>query len=178
MGVVYVVGVSMTPFGRYIDKSVKQLTNEAVTAALDDAALGKKAVGAAYFSNTTQGLLEGQYLVPGEMALRDMGFEGILMMNVENACASASSAFHSAYLSVKAEMTEVALAVGTDKMYDGDKTKSFKIFDGALDVHRVEDTFADLGVLGEGVEPPEGTNTPTGSAAPSWMFMPVSQNSI
>jgi len=170
MGNVYVIGVSMTPFGRFYEKSVKQLTDEAVTEALNDAALEKSAVGAAYFANTTQGLLEGQYLVPGEMALRDMGFEGIPMMNVENACASASSAFHSAYLAVKAEMTEVALAIGADKMYDQDKAKSFKIFDGALDVHNVDATFAGLEALGEGVEPPNGTKLPNGQRSP---FMDV-----
>ena len=173
MGDVYVVGVSMTPFGRFFDKSVKQLTHEAVSAALNDATLDKESVGAAYFANTTQGLLEGQHLVPGEMALRDMGFEGIPMMNVENACASASSAFHSAYLAVKAEMAGVALAVGADKMYDADKAKSFKIFDGALDVHKVGDTFAGLEALGEGVEPPEGTNIPNGQRSP---FMDVYAN--
>jgi len=170
MGNVYVIGVSMTPFGRFFDKSVKQLTHEAVTAALSDASLEKGAVGAAYFSNTTQGLLEGQHLVPGQMALRDLGFEGIPMMNVENACASASSAFHSAYLAVKAEMSEVALSVGADKMYDEDKAKSFKIFDGALDVHRIDDTFAELEALGKGVEPPEGTTIPNGQRSP---FMDV-----
>lgn len=170
MGDVYVIGVSMTPFGRFYEKSVKQLTHEAVSAALTDAALEKEAVGAAYFANTTQGLLEGQYLVPGEMALRDMGFEGIPMMNVENACASASSAFHSAYLAVKAEMAEVTLAVGADKMYDRDKAKSFKIFDGALDVHEVDSTFAGLEALGEGVEPSEGTVLPNGQRSP---FMDV-----
>ncbi len=170
MSDVYVIGVSMTPFGRFFDKSVKQLTAEAVTAALNDASLDKAAVGAAYFSNTTQGLLEGQHLVPGEMALRDMGFEGIPMMNVENACASASSAFQSAFLAVKAEMAEVALAVGADKMYDQDKAKSFKIFDGALDVHNVEATFAGLEALGEGVEPPDGTSIPNEQRSP---FMDV-----
>ena len=173
MGDVYVVGVSMTPFGRFFDKSVKQLTHEAVSAALNDATLDKESVGAAYFANTTQGLLEGQHLVPGEMALRDMGFEGIPMMNVENACASASSAFHSAYLAVKAEMAGVALAVGADKMYDADKAKSFKIFDGALDVHKVGDTFAGLEALGEGVAAPEGTNIPNGQRSP---FMDVYAN--
>ena len=173
MGNVYVIGVSMTPFGRFYNKSVKQLTNEAVTEALNDAALEKSAVGAAYFANTTQGLLEGQHLVPGEMALRDMGFEGIPMMNVENACASASSAFHSAYLAVKAEMAEVTLAVGADKMYDRDKAKSFKIFDGALDVHNVDATFAGLEALGAGVEPPDGTTIPNGQRSP---FMDVYAN--
>ena len=173
MGDVYIVGVSMTPFGRFYDKSVKQLTSEAVTGALNDASLEQNAVGAAYFANTTQGLLEGQHLVPGEMALRDMGFEGIPMMNVENACASASSAFHSAFLAVKAEMAEVALAIGTDKMYDRDKAKSFAIFDGALDVHNVDGTFAGLNALGEGVEPPEGTNIPNEQRSP---FMDVYAN--
>lgn len=170
MGDVYVIGVSMTPFGRFFEKPVKQLTDEAVTAALMDAGIDKHSVGAAYFANTTQGLLEGQHLVPGEMALRDMGFEGIPMMNVENACASASSAFHSAYLAVKAEMAEVTLAVGADKMYDRDKAKSFAIFDGALDVHNVDATFAGLEALGDGVTPPDGTNIPNEQRSP---FMDV-----
>ena len=170
MGDVYIVGTAMTPFGRYYEKSVKRLTREAVTGALNDAALDKGAVGAAYFANTTQGLLEGQHLVPGEMALRDMGFQGIPMMNVENACASASSAFHSAYLAVKAEMAEVALAVGADKMYDADKAKSFAIFDGALDVHEADATFAGLEALGRGVEPPDGTRIPNDRRSP---FMDV-----
>ena len=39
MADVYIIGASMTPFGRFLEKSVKQLTREAVTAALDDAIL-------------------------------------------------------------------------------------------------------------------------------------------
>ena len=62
---VYVIGAAMTPFGRYLDKSVKQLTREAVSGALTDAGLAQREVAAAYFANTTQGVLEGQYLVPG-----------------------------------------------------------------------------------------------------------------
>ena len=34
---VYVIGVSMTPFGRMLDSSIKQLSNAAVTAALTNA---------------------------------------------------------------------------------------------------------------------------------------------
>ena len=41
----YIVGVSMTPFGKFLDKSVKALTAEAVAAALTDAACGKEAIG-------------------------------------------------------------------------------------------------------------------------------------
>ena len=88
---VYLVGAGMTPLGKFLDKSVKDLTREAVDEALADAGATTQDVGAAWFSNTTQGVMEGQYCVPGEIALRDMGFEGIAMTNVENACASAST---------------------------------------------------------------------------------------
>jgi acetyl-CoA acetyltransferase len=151
---VYLVGVAMTPFGKFLEKSVKDLTREAVEGALADAGASREDVGAAWFSNTTQGVLEGQYCVPGEIALRDMGFEAIPMANVENACASASTAFNGAWTAIKAGVTDVALAVGVDKMYDADKARSFAIFDGAIDVHRSKETFEGLMKLGEGVEPP------------------------
>lgn len=151
---VYLVGVAMTPFGKFLEKSVKDQTREAVEGALADAGAQQADIGAAWFSNTTQGVLEGQFCVPGEIALRDMGFEAIPMVNVENACASASTAFNGAWTAIKAGVTDVALAVGVDKMYDADKSRSFAIFDGAIDVHRSKETFAGLLKLGEGVEPP------------------------
>lgn len=151
---VYVVGVAMTPFGKFLDKSVKELTREAVDDALADAGATTGDIGAAWFSNTTQGVMEGQYCVPGEIALRDMGFQGIAMTNVENACASASTAFNGAVTAIRAGVTDVALAVGVDKMYDQDKAKSFAIFDGATDVHRQKETFERLMALGDGVDEP------------------------
>ena len=166
----YVIGVGMTPFGRMLDKSVKDLTREAVSQALADAGAAIGDVGAAYFSNTTQGLLEGQHLVPAQMALRDMGFEGIPMSNVENACASASTAFQHAHMAIKAGVTDVALAVGVDKMYHADKARSFEIFDGAWDVHDVDRTLANLAALGEGMETPAGHETPEGMRS---VFMDV-----
>lgn len=170
---VYVIGVGMTPFGRFMDKSVKDLTREAVTDALKDAGVEKDTIGAAWFSNTTQGVLEGQHLVPGEIALREMGFEAIPMTNVENACASAATAFHGAYLAIKAGMADVTLAVGADKMYDEDKARSFEIFDGALDVHKTEETFERLNSIGDGVTPPDGTVIPNAKRSP---FMDVYAN--
>ncbi|MDP6342643.1 MAG: thiolase family protein [Alphaproteobacteria bacterium] len=167
---VYVVGVGMTPFGRLLERSVKDLTAEAVNLALGDAGAAIADIGAAYFSNTTQGLLEGQHLVPAQMALRGMGFEGIPMSNVENACASASTAFQHAHMAIKAGVTEVALAVGADKMYHADKARSFEIFDGAWDVHDVDGTLARLAAMGEGVEPDEREDIPDGQRS---VFMDV-----
>ena len=167
---VYLVGVSMTAFGKHLEKSVKDMTREAVDGALRDAGITNDDIGAAWFANTTQGVMEGQYCVPGEIALRDMGFEGIATTNVENACASASTAFNGAVTAIRAGVTDVALAVGVDKMYDVDKAKSFAIFDGAIDVHRRDETFEGLMALGQGIEPPEGVDLSNQQRSP---FMDV-----
>ena len=46
---VYIAGVGMTPFGRHMDKSYKELTAEAVQMALTDAGANKSEVGEAFF---------------------------------------------------------------------------------------------------------------------------------
>ena len=154
MGDVYLVGVGMTPFGKFLDRTVKDLTLEAVTGALTDAGVGKTDIEAAFFANTSQSPMEGQYMVAGEIALRDMGFSEIPISNVENACASASTALHLAYANIKAGLSDVALAVGAEKMTSRDKTRSMAIFDGAWDVHGVDELTRRLLELGEGMKAP------------------------
>jgi acetyl-CoA acyltransferase len=167
---VYVVGVGMTPFGKFFDKSVKDLTREAVEGALGDAGLEKSALQCAFFANASQAAMEGQFMIPGEVALRSMGIGEIPVTNVENACASASTAFHLAYAQVKAGLADVALAVGAEKMYDRDKAKSFAVFNGAWDVHGVDAIVEGLGRLGEGLEPPPGRDVDGGQRS---VFMDV-----
>src|SRR5664280_1377270 len=99
---VYIIGVGMTRFGKFLDRSVKQLVHSATRDALGDAGAGLSDIGAAFYANTAQGALEGQLMVGGQVALRTMGFEGIPITNVENACASASTALHLAYTHLKA----------------------------------------------------------------------------
>ncbi len=156
MSDVYLVGVGMTPFGKFLDRTVKDLTLEAVTGALTDAGVGKTDIEAAFFANTSQSPMEGQYMVAGEIALRDMGFSEIPISNVENACASASTALHLAYANIKAGLSDVALAVGAEKMTSRDKTRSMAIFDGAWDVHGVDELTRRLLELGEGMKAPPG----------------------
>ncbi len=156
MSDVYVVGVGMTPFGKFPDTTVKQMTKDSVTLALRDAGCDVADIGAAWFSNSGQGASEGQYSVRGEMALRPIGFEGIPITNIENACASASNAFNQAYTHLRAGLSEVALAVGCEKMTFPDKEKSFRAFLGGMDVHNTQETIVNLLSLGEGVTPPEG----------------------
>lgn len=159
-GDVYVVGVGMTQFGKFADRSVRDLTRTAVGAALEDAGIGKERIEAAYFANAAQGAMEGQFNVRGQMALRPMGFQGIPITNVENACASASTAFHLAAQQIRAGLADVVLAVGSEKLYSADKERTFAVFNGAWDVQNAEATMKGLLELGEGIEPPAGTEEP------------------
>ena len=151
---VYIAGVGMTPTGKFLDRGIKQLTAAAVHAALTDAGFATSDIQSAYFSNATQGVLEGQSMIRGQIALRSMGFESIPIFNIENACASGSSAFSLAVQYVRSGAGEIALAVGAEKMFCTDKAKMFSVFDGAWDVATVEENKRNLLQMGHGVEPP------------------------
>ena len=166
---VYVAGVGMTPTGKFLDRSIKQLTADAVNAALADAGLATADIQAAYVSNATQGVLEGQTMVRGQIALRPLGIEGIPVYNLENACASASSAFNLAVQAVRSGEVEVALAIGAEKMFCADKAKMFSVFDGAWDLQNIEGNKTTLLAMGSGIEPPEGST----SKAPYSLFMDI-----
>ncbi len=169
MSAVYVIGVGMTPSGKFLDKTLKQLTADAVTAALRDAGCAVSDIEAAVFSNTAQGFFEGQTMIRGQICLRELGFEAIPVFNVENACASASSAFNLAVQFIRAGEGDMALAVGAEKMFSTDKAKMFAVFDSAWDVGKVEENKKTLLQMGAGVEPPPGTM----STAPYSLFMDI-----
>lgn len=153
---VHIVGIDMTRFARHVDLSVKQLTAAAVTGALADAGLSADKVDAAFFANTVQGSLEGQHCIRGQIALRPLGFEGIPIVNVENACASATTAFQLAVNHIKAGAGDIVIAVGVDKMVVSDRAAMFAIFDGAWDVHDTAAGTARLASLGTGMPVPQG----------------------
>lgn len=154
---VYIVGIAMTPLGRFPQKSVKDLTRDAVHAALHDAGAGLDDIESAWFSNTRQALMEGQNSIRGQCALSAMGLGGIPVINVENACASSSTGLNQAYAAIRAGLCEVGLVVGTEKMFYPEKTKEelFRVFMGGTDVHAVEDTWSHLKAIGEGIAPEE-----------------------
>jgi acetyl-CoA acyltransferase len=157
---VFVAGVGMTHFGRHQDKSVKDLTRDAVERVLADAGCDQSQVQAAFFGNSTQGHMEGQQMIRGELALRSMGLQGLPVINVENACATASTAFHLAVNYVKAGAADIVLAVGAEKMFSSDKARAFSIFDGAWDVHDTEAATRRLMEMGRGIEAPPGSKSP------------------
>ncbi|TQR18636.1 thiolase family protein [Psychrobacillus soli] len=155
----YIVGVGMTKFGKLYDYTLKDLTKIAVVNALKDANMPKEWIEAIYFANTGQGAIEGQHAVRGQVAVRPLGFEGIPVVNVENACASASTALNQAIQFLKAGEGDFALAIGAEKMYKKSGGKDFSIFDSAWDVETPEENLAVLQQLEKGYKLPSNAKS-------------------
>lgn len=134
---VMIGGTGMTRFGKYPDASIRSLVGEALREALADARVGADDVETVFFGNAAAGLLTGQEMITGQVALRDSGLLGKPIINIENACASASSAAHLAWLSVASGQADVALAIGAEKMTHADKNVPFRALVAALDLEEV-----------------------------------------
>ncbi len=133
---VYVIGVGMIRFGKHPDKSVKQLTALALESLLGDSPPDiKKDIESVWFSNTLWGQTSGQHSIRGQVALAPLGIQGLPIMNVENGCGGATSALHGAWMSIKAGVNDVALALGVEKVWlPEDKAKMFSWFMSGMDV--------------------------------------------
>jgi acetyl-CoA acetyltransferase len=166
---VFIAGVGMTPLGKLLDRSVKDLTREAVDAAVCDSGCDDLVPDVAFFSNVMQGHMEGQHCIRGEIALRSAGIEGVPVVNVENACASGSSALLLAINAVRGGMGDTALVVGAEKLFSRDRAKMFSAFDSGWDVSTADENEKEFLALGSGVDVPEGTT----SSAPYSRFMDV-----
>jgi len=132
---VFVAGVGMTQFGRHGARNIKSLVAEAVASAQADAALPAAATPAPliFYSNVFGGTLQGQESVRGQQALRETDLVGGTVINVENACASGSTAFNLAWLSVASGRAESAIVVGAEKLDIADKRLAFEALHGAMD---------------------------------------------
>lgn len=132
---VYVLGVGMIRFNKYPEKSIKQMTGEALEQLLKDVPLDRKDIQAAFFSNSGWGISDQQHCIRGQVALAPAGIQGIPITNVENACAGGSTAFREAWMSVKAGLYDVVLAIGAEKVWSpNEKEKMFEGFLSGTDV--------------------------------------------
>lgn len=157
---VYVVGIGMSQFGRDPQTSVLSMAQEALGLALGDAGATIADIGEAYYGGVTQSMLQGQNAVPGQVVFAKMGLVGLPVYNVENACASGTSAFQLAVQTLRAGACDVALALGAEKMNIPDKQRALAIFEGGWDVLQAQQNEARLLALGEGVEVPAGSESP------------------
>lgn len=114
MGDVYVIGIDMIKFGRFPDKTVPQLGATAALLAMDDAGLTIQDMQALYCGNLGQASA-----MVGQRVLQEIGQTGIGVVNCANACATGATAFREAWMSIKAGVNDVVLAVGVEQMGKG-----------------------------------------------------------
>jgi acetyl-CoA acyltransferase len=140
---VLIAGVGMTHFGKFLDRGLRSLATEAVAEALADSAVSADEVGMVFFGNATAGLVTGQEMIRGQSALRHTGLLGKPLVNVENACASGSTAAHLASLAVASGAVDVAIAVGAEKMTHPDKAVTFRAFGAGVDLETLREGLDD-----------------------------------
>ncbi|MBF6237412.1 Nonspecific lipid-transfer protein [Nocardia otitidiscaviarum] len=109
---VFIVGVAMTSFVKIGSRewTYPEMVAEAVRGALGDAGIGYDRIQRAAVGYVFQPSAAGQ------RALYDIGLTGIPMVNVNNNCATGSTALMLAREWVGAGLADVALAVGFEQM--------------------------------------------------------------
>lgn len=116
---VYMIGVGMTKIVKQNGGSFEDLCNTAISEAMEDAGLSyqgdKAAIGGIWYGNCAQGMQTSQHCIRGQVILRRLGFEAMPVVNVENACATASTALNQAIHYVWAGASDLVLAVGIEK---------------------------------------------------------------
>jgi acetyl-CoA acyltransferase len=141
---VVIVGAGMTKFEKS-PRSLRALAGEAVAAALDHAGIGAAVLDAAYVGNGAAGLVTGQEMIRGQVMLRPLGIEGIPIFNIENACASSSSALHLGWQAVAAGMHDVVLCLGAEKLTHEDKSVGMAAIGTAVDIEAQAEMAEPLG---------------------------------
>jgi acetyl-CoA acyltransferase len=121
---VAIIGVGAHPTGQFADKALKDLAYTAIWNAIDDSGIAPTDLNVAYVGNSLGGLLTGQEGIRGQVVLQHSGITGIPVINVENACASATTALRGAWLEVASGAADVALAVGVEKMFVNDSART------------------------------------------------------
>ncbi len=133
-----IAGVGTTHFGKHFERSLSSLAHEAIRAALQDAGIGIERIQAVWAGTAAAPITTGQVCIAGQAILRGLGLGRVPVVNVENACATASTAFQQAASMVTLGAYDIVLAFGVDKLYHPDKQRVFSVFHGCADVEHPE----------------------------------------
>jgi acetyl-CoA C-acetyltransferase len=112
---VAIIGMGCCRFGERWDAGAEDLMVEAFEEALKDAKIEKNQIDAAWFSTCMPEIHTGQSALPCSMTLR---LPNIPVTRVENYCASGTEAFRGATYAVAAGASDIALAIGVEKLKD------------------------------------------------------------
>lgn len=140
-----IAGVGMIPFGKFPALSLSDLACGAARAAMDDCGIDAAAIDAVFSANSAAGILTGQESIRGQVSLKAAGIGGAPLFNVENACASGSSAVHLATQYIRAGAAHCVLVVGHEKMVTADKSLPFRALEACSDIAELAALKASLG---------------------------------
>ncbi|BBZ14952.1 hypothetical protein MBRA_51470 (plasmid) [Mycobacterium branderi] len=108
---IWILGITMTKFGKHPDRDTVDLAAEAAMGALCDAGVTMADIGvlaAGNLMNASAGL--------GQQLQKQIGQTGIPVYNVANACATGATALRTAIMAVKAGEVDYGMAVGVEKL--------------------------------------------------------------
>jgi acetyl-CoA acetyltransferase len=107
----WILGITMTKFGKHPDKDPIDLASEAVLGALGDAQVTMKdigVIGAGCLMQSSAGI--------GQQLQKQVGQTGIPVYNVANACATGATALRVALMAIKSGECDMGLAFGVEKL--------------------------------------------------------------
>jgi acetyl-CoA acyltransferase len=119
---VFIVGVGMTKFekpGARPDWDYPDMARESGTKALEDARIGFDLIDEAHV-----GFMYGES-TSGQRAVYELGMTGIPITNVNNNCATGSTALFLAARAIRGGLADCALALGFEKMQPGSLSTSY-----------------------------------------------------
>ena len=108
---VWILGITMTKFGKHPDKDIVDLASEAAMGALADGGVSMKDIGviaAGNLMNASAGI--------GQQLQKQVGQTGVPVYNVANACATGATALRTVVMAIKSGEVDMGLAVGVEKL--------------------------------------------------------------
>lgn len=114
MNKVYVAGVGMTPFGKHPQQSLRDLGRDACRKAIKDAGITPQEIEAGYCGNALGPVLQGETGV-GQNIFWEVGINKVPIVNVENACASGSTALREGWMAVAGGFYDLVIVAGAEK---------------------------------------------------------------
>lgn len=151
----YIVGSYSSAFGKFPDRTHKDLTREVYLGVLADAGLANgNDIGMAWFGNCGM-WTDGQGSIRGQVCLTPLVREGLFpqrvpVINVEGGCATASIALHGAWKDVLSGQTDLSIAFGVEKTFNPaspERTKA--LFDGGIDQYDPDEWLSYYAEAGE-----------------------------
>jgi acetyl-CoA acetyltransferase len=108
---IWILGITMTKFGKHPELDAVDLASQAARAALADGGVTMREMDVLAAGNLT-----GQGANIGQLVQKQIGQTGIPVYNVANACATGATALRTVIMALKSGEADYGLAVGVEKL--------------------------------------------------------------